>query len=237
MIQKLNEELLQLSVGKVSTNRNKKNGDARAIQTQLGEIEVSKGHILELKSSFRQSPFLQETALYLGQNQTFKESNLLLKKLCGVDLSDKQTENLCHHYGEKIGVKLCNNEVVSSEKKDNLHYAMVDGSYVLSREESWIETKVGRVFKACDNFTISDKRSVIKESEYIAHIGTHTDFITKFSPILNKLNNVVFIADGVPWMWKWVGEFYPKTVQILDRGGRPLFSCLRKNMSMVANGF
>ena len=50
----------------------KKNGDARAIQTQLGEIEVSKGHILELKSSFRQSPFLQETALYLGQNQTFK---------------------------------------------------------------------------------------------------------------------------------------------------------------------
>ena len=190
----------------------------KKIQTQLGEIEVTKGHILEPKSSFRQSPSLQETALFLGQNQTYNESSLLLKKLCGIDLSDKQIENLCHYYGEKIENKLTDNEIVSSEKKEDLHYAMVDGSYILSREESWIETKVGRVFKACDNFAVNEKRSIIKESEYIAHIGTHTDFIAKFSPILNKLDNVVFIADGAPWMWmwKWVGESYPKIVQILD---------------------
>ena len=194
VMQKLNEELLQLSIGEVSIDRNKKK-----LQTRLGEIEVSKGHILEPKSSFRQSPFLQETALYLGQNQTFNESSLLLKKLCGIDLSDKQTENLCHHYGEKIEVTLTDNESVTSEKKEDLHYVMVDGSYILSREENWIETKVGRVFKGCDNFAISEKRSVIKESEYIVHIGTHTDFIAKFSPILNKLNNIVFIADGAPW--------------------------------------
>lgn len=191
-------------------------GIKKKLQTQLGEIEVSKGHILEPKASFRQSPFLQETVLYLGQNQTFNESSLLLEKLCGIELSDKQTEHLCHYYGEKIECNFTNNETVSSEKKNELHYVMVDGSYVLSREESWIETKVGRVFKAHDNFKVSEKRSVIKESEYIAHIGTHTDFIAKISPILDKLNNTIFIADGAPWMWKWVGESYPNTVQILD---------------------
>ena len=151
-------------------------GIKKKLQTQLGEIEVSKGHILEPKTSFRQSPYLQETALYLGQDQTFNESSLLLKKFCGIELSDKQTENLCHYYGEKIEEKLIDNELVSSEKREDLHYVMVDGSYVLSREESWTETKIGRVFRACDNFAVSEKRSVIKESEYIAHIGTHTDF-------------------------------------------------------------
>ena len=191
-------------------------GIKKKLQTQLGEIEVSKGHILEPKTSFRQSPYLQEAALYLGQDQTFNESSLLLKKFCGIELSDKQTENLCHYYGEKIEEKLIDNELVSSEKREDLHYVMVDGSYVLSREESWTETKIGRVFRACDNFAVSEKRSVIKESEYIAHIGTHTDFTAKFSPILNKLNNVVFIADGAAWMWKWVGESYPDTIQILD---------------------
>lgn len=154
--------------------------------------------------------------MFLGQGYVFDESSKLLKRLCGVDLSAKQTENLCHYYGEKIEEQMLDNESVVVEKSVDLHYAMVDGSYVLSREDGWTETKVGRIFKANDNFSVSQKRTIIKESEYVAHIGRHTDFIEKISPLLNNLSCLVFIADGAPWMWKWITDFYPNATQILD---------------------
>ena len=177
---------------------------------------VEKGHVLEPKGGFRQSPYLQETALFLGQGQVFDESSKLLQRLCGVDLSAKQVENLCHYYGEKIELQVADNESIIAKKTEDLHYIMVDGSYVLSRENGWTETKVGRVFKAIDNFSISAKRAIIKDSDYIAHIGTHTDFIEKFSPLLNRLMCFVFIADGATWAWKWINDCYPEAVQILD---------------------
>ena len=93
---------------------------------------------------------------------------------------------------------------------------MVDGSYILSREDGWKETKVGRIFKASDNFAVSEKRTLIKESQYVAHVGSHHDFIDKFSIFLNRLTCLIFIADGAPWIWKWVSNFYPNAVQILD---------------------
>jgi hypothetical protein len=132
----------------------------------------------------------------LGQGQVFEESSNLLKRLCGVCLSPKQIERLCHHYGEEVESQLINNGSIVVEKSEELHYVMVDGSYILSRESGWTETKVGRIFKASSNFLLSEKRGSIQESEYVAHIGTHTDFIAKFSPLLNGLSRFVFIADG-----------------------------------------
>jgi hypothetical protein len=93
---------------------------------------------------------------------------------------------------------------------------MSDGSFVLSRENGWTEAKVGRVFRAGDNFAVSESRSVIKESGYVAHIGAHTQFIDKMSPYLDGLKHLVFIADGAQWIWRWVTDFYPDAIQILD---------------------
>lgn len=191
-------------------------GIKKRVQTQVGIITVGKDHLLVPKGNFRQSPYLREAALMLGQDQTFNESSVLLKRLCGVSLSDKQTESLCHYYGECLEGLSTDNECITVEKSDDLHYAMVDRSYILSRENGWTETKVGRIFKATDNFKVSSKRAVIKKSEYVAHVGTHTDFIGKFSPLLNKYSMLVFIADGAPWMWKWISDCYPNVVQILD---------------------
>ena len=41
--------------------------------------------------NFRQSSYLQETALFLGQSEIFMDSSNLLSRLIGIDLSDKQT--------------------------------------------------------------------------------------------------------------------------------------------------
>ena len=97
----------------------------------MGEIEVTKGHVLAPQGKFRQSPYLQETALFLGQGQVYEESSQLLTRLCKVNLSGKQIENLCHHYGEKLE-ELVEEQVISTKKESDLHYVMVDGSYIMS---------------------------------------------------------------------------------------------------------
>lgn len=163
---------------------------------------------------FRQSAYLQQSALFLGQEQTFSYASELLERFSGIVLSDKQIENLCHHYGQCLEGQSIDN--LSLDKRGQLHYAMVDGSYLMSREEGWIETKLGRIFKADDCLCISDKRSQIKTSRYVAHIGSHKSFCEKLSPHLDRLSRVVFIADGAAWIWKWVQDFYPDSVQILD---------------------
>lgn len=154
--------------------------------------------------------------MYLGQSEIFSKSEKLLHRLCGIKQSDKQIENLCHHYGEILEAEYIEEEEVIVEKDADLHYAMVDGSYIMSREDSWVETKLGRVFASESNVSISEKRNTIVASEYVGHIGSHTDFCQKMDVILERYTNLVFIADGAKWIWKWVGDYYPSAVQILD---------------------
>jgi len=194
----------------------------------VGAIRVKKGHVLEPKGHFRQSPYLQETALCLGQGHTFNESSHLLKRLCGVDLSDKQTENLCHHYGGALEDLAGQEAIAVPEEPAALHYGLVDGSYLLSREQGWVETKVGRLFKGSDTLAISEKRNLITSSDYVAHIGGHLDFIDKFSGSLNGLTHLVFLADGAPWIWNWVSDCYPQAVQILDRPATRFYHAYEK---------
>jgi len=33
---------------------------------------------------------------------------------------------------------------------------------------------------------------------------------------LENLNNIVFIADGARWIWKWIEQHYPKSIRIID---------------------
>ena len=165
---------------------------------------------------FRQSAYLQQTALFLGQDQVFSYASALLKRFSGIDLSDKQIEKLCHHYGELLEGKSKDNEAHPLKKSSHLQYVMVDGSYMMSRKDGWVETKLGRIFKADDCLSIDDKRGIIRASEYVAHIGGYQDFCEKLRPRLEGLTRLVFIADGASWIWKWVQQCYPQGVQMLD---------------------
>lgn len=71
------------------------------------------------KGQFRQSPYLQETVLFWGQSQTFDESREILKRLCGMDLGDKQTENLCHYYGQELESEFIDMEAMPLKKHRN----------------------------------------------------------------------------------------------------------------------
>jgi hypothetical protein len=97
VMQGLNHELFQLSLGELPKDRNKKK-----VQTQLGTVISSKKHLICPKGKFQQSTFLQKTAVSLGCNHTFAESSELIAFFTKSSLSAKQVERLCHHYGESL---------------------------------------------------------------------------------------------------------------------------------------
>ena len=97
---------------------------------------------------------------------------------------------------------------------------MVDGSMLFTREESWKEVKLGRIFKESDSMDVSGKRGWIRHSLYESYLGKSHLFTDRMDRLLGSYSGIserlVFVADGARWIWKWVSEAYPESTQILD---------------------
>jgi hypothetical protein len=167
------------------------------------------------------SSYLQEIVCYIGQDKVFEDGEATLRKLRGIEVSAKQIERVSHYYGEKLEEKLSeaieksepNVKIKDSEK---IHYAMVDGSMLLTREDKWKEIKLGRIFKAEDTIKISKDRKMITHSSYVSHLGGHKEFTDKMEYFLDSIKKIVFIGDGAKWIWSWASETYPEFIQLLD---------------------
>lgn len=176
--------------------------------------------ILESKGGFRISPLVQELACFVGQELVFAKGAEMLLKTAGINLPAKQIERVCHFYGEQIEQNL------DQDIEKNLPpqiadcksptYCMLDGGMILTREDSWKEIKLARIFKAEDLVELHPKRNWITNSVYIAHLGDHKEFCRKVGHYTDELYEPVFMADGAPWIWNWVNALYPESVQILD---------------------
>ncbi len=189
----------------------------KKVITRYGEPEVSKGHCMAPvgKKGFRVSEHPQELACYVGQQTSFDEASENLKVVGGVSLTDKQVERICHHHGGCLEQVLYEEKREVVAKDEELTYAMMDGSKCLIRREGWKEVKLGRVFKARDLPDVKE-RGAVRQSEYVAHLGSHTDFLDKFGPLVTDKANVVAIADGARWIWDFWDTHHPNAVQILD---------------------
>ncbi len=159
---------------------------------------------------------------FVGQLVVFDEGEGLFRELLGVGINAKQIERACHYIGEEIEKEdktMIESQVFheyKAEEKSQLHYAMLDGAMYLTREDKWKEAKMGRIFKSSSNINISEKRGIITNSRYVAHLGGHRDFLAKFEYYLDDLKSLVIIADGAKWIWNWADDFYPNAIQILD---------------------
>lgn len=158
----------------------------------------------------------------MGQQKVFSEASEILRVTKGLDISAKQIENVVHHYGGiledefKEEIKQGNHEY-SEEEKAIPHYVMADGAMYLTREEKWKEAKLGRVFSDKNHIEeISKNRGLIYQSQYVAHLGTHKEFLDKLEYYLEPLKELIIIADGAKWIWNWADLFYENSVQILD---------------------
>lgn len=189
--------------------------------TSFGNFEVEKEHCLIFTNTpFSASPYLQELSCFIGSKLVFEDASNTLEFIGGTKITAKQIERICHYHGNHIEENLKEKIKTGEDKiyRDNesLYYVMMDGSMYLTREEKWKEMKLGRIFKATDNIDISKQRGFITKSEYVCHLGTHTDFLEKLSHYIESLKNPVFINDGARWIWDWIETYYPDAVQILD---------------------
>ena len=164
---------------------------------------------------------MTETLCYIGQSKVYAEGAETMQRLTGVNVSDKQIERVCHYYGERL--EETQQRQISEEgarmgtpADSKPHYLMVDASLLFTREERWKEMKLCRMFPAQDCIPISKNRHCITTSRYVAHLGSHKDFLQKVEYHADALAEKIIVADGAPWIWKWVEETYPEAGQVLD---------------------
>ena len=173
----------------------------------------------ESKGGFKISPYTQTKMCYVGQKEVFKEGSDDIKEFLGIEISAKQIENVSHHWGEKVGELRAEINFGKTERSSGLHYVMIDGAMILSREPSWKEVKLGRIFRATDAYVVGNEESTrgwIRQSNYTGHLGNCHDFFDKFSPKVDLLDEFICIGDGAKWIWDWCNENYPDAPQLLD---------------------
>ena len=192
--------------------------------TSFGEIVFNKNHPLAVSpGGFKISAYLQEQMCRLGSKMTFEESEEELNTLVGITSNAKQIERLCHHYGETLTQtnwrKVYSEESHISAPSDKRQYVLIDGSMLLTRdkEQPWKEVKLCRMFDDLERIeSVSKNRNMILNSRYVAHLGGHEAFIDKVLEVIPSGSPPVFIADGAKWIWNFVEDYYPKSIQILD---------------------
>jgi hypothetical protein len=158
--------------------------------------------------------------IFLGQKECYAPSAEELNLILGLPVSVSQIHRLTNDYGERAGA-LLEREVLPVELAgDEVVYAQMDGSMILTRESDWQEVKIGRVFIGSKHLALSQGRNFIRDSEYAAHLGNHRDFKTKMARLIDKYEalakRLVFISDGASWIANWIREEYPQATVILD---------------------
>ena len=153
-----------------------------------------------------------------------------LNKVLRISVNSSQIDRLVKYYGSLLEDEQNQSQMDSYERLMSLKsdlpdqdetYVMMDGSMILTRENSdWKEVKLARIFNAENRYELSDSRNWIRDSIYQAHLGTHTDFLAKLEPLVDKYeqmsDGLIFINDGAKWIWNWIDGNYPQSIQILD---------------------
>jgi len=165
---------------------------------------------------------MQSMICLLSQNVVFNEASDMLKEFLNITLSAKQCQRVSEWYGEQIDPIIKANQIeyipqLKPPQKDEVCYVMMDGCMIYTRDDGWKENKLARIFYDKDNISIQENRNEIMNTVYVNHLGG----IDKFFPKLERHTALisapkVFIADGAKWIWNWVEDNYPGSVQILD---------------------
>jgi hypothetical protein len=166
---------------------------------------------------------MQEKMTYAGQLDCYNQCNETLSMYLNIEVNAMQVHRVTDTYGKLLEQQAMIEQVaedVIDVKEGESVYAMIDGSMLLTRETSWSEVKLGRIFKSSDNIDISEERGWIRCSLYDAYLGGCKTFTRRFEVKLDPyecLNeNLIFITDGAPWIKNWIQDAYPKATQVLD---------------------
>ena len=151
----------------------------------------------------------------------FDEASELLEKLVGLKICGMQIQRVSEYYGSQLDPAIDRNiescvPKIEDVKREDTVYTLADGSMVLTWDENWKEIKLARIFTHESILKLSDKRSEIRNSVYVSHLGGVDVFLPKLERHLVGYKNKVIIGDGAKWIWNWAEDNYPGAIQILD---------------------
>ena len=178
--------------------------------------------LCQCPGGYQISPLLQDHMTRIGSKLVFEEASEELELLLGINMNAKQIERVSHHYGdllEQIEWKEAYSDGIQLKlqyKPAEDIYVMLDGSMLLTREENWKEIKLGRVFTSGSMVPISKDRGKITDTVYVSHFGKAEEFWEKLSKEIPGNGKLVFINDGAKWIWNYIEDHYPGSIQILD---------------------
>lgn len=159
-----------------------------------------------------------------GVSDVYSASNDLFHAFLGIDISVSQVYRVSNILGNQIDLDLQQQVTHPGLVADEVIYASMDGSMVLT-DEGWQEVKVGRVFSSQDRQPAGKKgdtgtRFCLDKSTYCAHLGSAADFIPVFEASLGTYKatpeGLVFVTDGGVWIEHYLTRTYPHATHILD---------------------
>ena len=164
---------------------------------------------------------MQEKIVYVGHLECYQKGNDILEKLLSVQVSASQVYRVTDIYGAQIGKTTDPQERTLTPVRENeVLYVEADGGMILTRQDSWKEVKVGRLFKSGDCIHASPKPGQISHSQYMAHLGNSKTFCQQMEDVIDAYEvdggSLVFISDGAQWIKNWIEDAYPKAISILD---------------------
>lgn len=164
---------------------------------------------------------MQELMAYAGCLDVYSRGSEIIEKLLRVSASTATIYRVSDHYGRELASVLYEPVEALPVDDSQVVYAEIDGSMIFT-DNRWREVKLGRVFRSED---ISDgagreRGQSVDQSEYTAHLGSHTEFIEKLNVSIDKYadlgDRLVFVNDGAIWIEQYISLRYPKATQVLD---------------------
>jgi hypothetical protein len=154
---------------------------------------LKKDHVLcSGTKKFAITRCLQVLLCLLGQSKVFEEASEMLEKLVGLKISGMQIQRVSEYYGDQLDPAIDRNiesciPKLEDVKKEDAVYVMTDGSMLLTRDEKWKEVKLARIFTHNNILKVSDKRSEIRNSVYVSHMGGVERIFTKIRTSFNRI--------------------------------------------------
>lgn len=171
---------------------------------------------------FQISPLMQEKMTFAGQYDNYGSCNEIIEVMLGQQVSAAQVHRVVQAYGPAFGMEEQAKRTLPPPVKEEVVYAEVDGSMILTREQGWKETKVGRIFKSQDCLIENEGRGYIHQSQYVAYLGGKKTFCQTMDELLDDFggnalaDRLVFITDGATWIHNWSKDIFPRAVHVLD---------------------
>jgi len=185
------------------------------------------------------TPELRGTAGRVGAEIPFERARDLLEQLTRVSVSENSVRDATQEVGDEVmaqeqewivasqdeEVLLAHDRLPSEEKPDRL-YGSLDGVKV-PVDSDWREMKIGCWYSVDDKRRsdrpprMTDELSRATDITYYCDVAEAETFgrllwATGCQRLADQAKELVFVADGAPWIWKLVQTHFPNATQIVD---------------------